>query len=190
MFSLGVDPGLRFPAASLFSKGGVLVASATLTIGRDLRGGERLATIRRRLEEFIQPWGVVTGAAVEGPSLNSTHREYDLGEASGVIRGYVYERFGLEMQVVEPARLKLFATGNGQASKKSVVAYAVRHKPGLGDEDDDEADAIVLGEMAWALEHPKRRPTRAQAEVLHALKAPKTPSPRRTMGVAGRTNNL
>lgn len=190
MFSLGVDPGLCFPAAALFSKGGVLVASATLTIGRSLRGGERLARIQHELEAFIQPWGAVTSAAIEGPSLNSTHREYDLGEASGAIKAFVYDRFLVEMQVVEPARLKLFATGKGQASKRAVISYAVRHKPGLGEEDDDEADAVVLAEMAWSIENPGRRPTRAQAEVLHALKAPKKPTPRRTMGVAGRTHNL
>ena len=191
MLSLGFDPGLCFPAAALFGADGRLVASATLTIGRDLRGGQRLALIRQRLLEFAEPHGAVSHASIEGPSLNSTHREYDMGEGSGAVKSLVWERWGIEMQTVEPARLKLFATKNGNAPKSAVIQYAVQFQPSLTKDDDDEADAIVLAEMAWALAHPGRRPTRKQAEVLRALSAPKPKTlPRGPGARAGRSNNL
>jgi hypothetical protein len=54
------------------------------------------------------------------------------------------ESAGVDLRVVEPTRLKRFATGNGLASKAEVL-HAVKQvfKLDLGD-DDDSADALML----------------------------------------------
>lgn len=167
----GFDPGLVSPAAAVVSSSGVVLAASALTIGRNLRGAQRLAQIRHQLAQFFAPWGPLEGAAIEGPSLGSEHREYDLGEASGAIKSWIYETFEVEPQVVEPARLKLYATGNGQSGKPEIVKYVVR---GLGfpTDSDDAADAAVLAHIAFALAVKGRPATRVQAEVLKALRDP------------------
>jgi Holliday junction resolvasome RuvABC endonuclease subunit len=165
----GVDPGLVSPAAAVVSADGRLLAASSLTIGRDLRGGRRLAEIRRQVAAFFAPWGALAGSAIEGPSLGSTHREYDLGEASGVFRGWLFEATDEEPWVVEPARLKLYATGNGAADKAAVLQYVVRELKYPVD-GDDAADAAVLAHIAFALGSKVRPSTRDQAEVLHGLR--------------------
>lgn len=179
----GVDPGLVSPAAAVVSSDGRLLAASALTIGRDLRGARRLAEIRRQLAAFFAPWGPLHGAAIEGPSLNSTHREYDLGEASGAIKSWFYENGEVEPQVVEPARLKLFATGDGSANKDAVVQYVVRELR-YPVEGDDAADAAVLARIAFALAAKVRPATRDQAEVLRGLRQPTAPKRRGTRRTA------
>lgn len=182
----GVDPGLVSPAAAVVS-GGRVLSAATLTIGRTLRGARRLVEIRHQLEAFFAPWGPLEGLAIEGPSLGSVHREYDLGEASGAIKSWVCERHDLEPQVVEPARLKLYATGNGQADKAAVMEYVVR-RLGYPVDGDDAADAIVLAHISFALAVKERPATRDQAEVLRALRHPEPPGRRAARRT--RSNNI
>lgn len=158
---------------------GKIVAATTLTISPQSRGGRRLAEIRHRLAEFVAPWGAPRAAAIEGPSLQSEHREYDLGEGSGAIRSLVYELAGIEMAVVPPSVLKKYATGNGGADKKAMIQYAVRdYGVALGEGEDDAADAAHLAHLAYSLTWPSRPATRHAAEVLKALRAPARPKPR------------
>lgn len=171
MCFVGVDVGLRFPAVGVVSQAGRVVAASSFTIGGDLRGARRLAEIRRRAIDFVAPWGPILGAAIEGPSLGSTHREYDLGEASGVLKSWLYELYEVEPQVVEPTRLKLYATGSGSAGKDLVMQYVVRDLQ-FPVADDDAADAAVLAHIAFALATKVRPATRDQAEVLRGLRTP------------------
>lgn len=158
---------------------GRVVAATTLTISPRSRGGERLAEIRARLAEFVAPWGAARAAAIEGPSLRSVHREYDLGEGSGAIRSLVYELARIEMIVVPPTSLKKYATGNSSADKGVMVAYAVRdYGLSLSEDEDDAADAAHLAHLAYSLTWPSRPATRHAAEVLQGLRAPARPKPR------------
>lgn len=150
---------------------GRILDARPLTIGRNLRGGERLAKIRSELDRFYAPWGPICGAAIEGASFGSVHREYDLGEASGAIKSWFYEHGAVEMQVVEPARLKIFATGNGQSDKKEVMKYVVQTLK-FSVTGDDEADAAVLAYIAYSIGVKPRPATRDQAEVLRSLVQP------------------
>lgn len=158
---------------------GRLVAATTLTISPESRGGLRLAEIRARLAEFVTAWGVPGAAAIEGPSLGSTHREYDLGEGSGAIRSWVYEYAAIEMVVVPPSTLKRYATGNGGADKALMIEYAVRNLHAqIGATEDDAADAACLAHLAYFLRWPSRPETRHAAEVLTRLRQPTRPKPR------------
>lgn len=170
---------------------GKLAGAASLTISEKLRGSERLREIYRRLDGFADTYPELRPqvATVEGPSLGSIHRGFDLGEASGVVKVWATLRYGLFPLVVTPSQLKLFATGNGATKDKGpVVQYAVRrfnHPFTL--EANDAADASVLAEIGFLLFSGARPGTRAQAEVVRALKNPAPPL-RRTRPRTGITN--
>lgn len=152
----------------------------SLSVSRKSRGAERLhghwEWVRQSLNAFSETLG---GACIEGPSLDSVHREFDLGEASGVLKAAVYSFSPVELQVVEPARLKKFATGNAMASKEEVL-HAVKTVYGLdlGD-DDDRADAYVLARIAWAKDNVSSLTRRCEAEVVHAILHPAAKPKRR-----------
>jgi Holliday junction resolvasome RuvABC endonuclease subunit len=167
---IGVDPSLNRPGLAILKNGLEIEFLNALSVSRKLRGAERLATIFSWAASHTRfPLGVVTGGCIEGPSLGSTHREFDLGEASGALKVAVFEAAGVELQVIEPTRLKKFATGNGQASKAEVI-HAVKVVFGidLGD-DDDSADALMLARLAWALDHKDELRRRCELEVVTAL---------------------
>ena len=154
----------------MVSLDGELLATAPLTIGGKVRGAARLSLIRRALGEFVGRHGRPVGSVIEGPSLGSEHREYDLGEASGVLKLWLYEASGEEPQVIEPSRLKKWATGNGAATKAQVQAYVVRRTGFVFGEDDfDASDAAAMALLAHDLRSGVRPGTRTQAEVQKAM---------------------
>lgn len=127
----------------------------------------------------LAPWAPFTAAAIEGPSLGSVHRTYDLGGGAGVIAATCYELGGVEPIVVAPTQLKKF-TGNAAATKADMARYAVSHLGALIDDDDDDAaDAAALAALAYAHAGGRKPSTRAEAEVLHSLRRPATRKPRR-----------
>lgn len=179
-FYLGVDQSLHRPGLALVTPDGTVVHTAVTRVGEKLRGAERLAAIYRFLADTLAAHkATVLHAALEGPSLNSVHREFDLGEASGVVRLAVYLLQAVEPLVVAPSQLKLFAAGWGDADKDEVL-NAVNRQWGTTLTDDNEADAVVLAQIARATHQRTRCSTRKQAEVVHALLTPSsTPRARR-----------
>lgn len=178
--SVGVDPGLRSPAIAVVV-GGAVVRAVTLRIGSSVRGAERLSLIREKASRILQDYPEAHAAAIEGPSLASTHREYDLGEASGVLRQLIYEIYRVESLVVPPTSLKKYATGNGGAGKDLMIQYAVRELGArIGDDEDDAADAAALAHLAHAFISSLPPSTRHAAEVLKQLRQPSIVRRRRT----------
>lgn len=174
-----MDPSLRSPGIAVVSAG-VLCLARSVTIGDSLRGAKRLWAIYRCLDDALRGYTQEVGGAptIEGPSLNSSHREYDLGEGSGVLKLWLMENTGQEPWIVAPTQLKLFATGDAHATKEVVQRY-VEERFAQKVDGDDASDAAVLAEISWYLGTGARPKTRAQAEVLHALKNPR-PHVRRT----------
>jgi len=169
---LGVDQSLQRPGLALVAPDGAVVHTAVTRVGEKLRGGERLTAIYRFVVDALAARGArVLHAALEGPSLDSVHREFDLGEASGVVRLAIYHLLAVEPLVVAPSQLKLFAAGWGDADKDEVL-NAVNRQWGTALTDDNEADAVVLAQIARAAHQRTRCATRKQAEVVHALLAP------------------
>lgn len=170
---LGIDSSLRRPGAVLLSDQGLLLRASHLRVGDAFRGGERLSLIYRWLADDVlrdvKP-GDVAGAAIEGPSLESTHREYDLGSAFGVCQLAAFQAGYVECRVIEPSRLKKFATGNGAASKEEVL-YAVKDLWAVSLTDDNEGDAYVLAQIARSLVHNTFK-RRSQAEIVHEIRYP------------------
>lgn len=135
--------------------------------------------IRREVAAFVAHAntcgdGPVAAAAMEGGSFRSVHRGFDLGAVFGVLQADLYA-LGLDPAVVAPVLVKKFATGRAHAEKLDVV-NAVKKLWQAAPADDNQADAIVLAQIARALFSPAPAYTRAQAEVLHTLRA--VPAPR------------
>lgn len=79
-------------------------------------------------------------AVIEGYGFN-TQRLAPVAELGGAIRLRLFD-MGVPYIVIAPPSLKLFATGNGHATKDQMVAAAREH--GGNPANDDEADAWLL----------------------------------------------
>lgn len=156
-----------------------MVHTAVTKVGEKLRGGQRLAAIHDFLRAEVQRYtDQIAHAAVEGPSLKSKHREFDLGEVSGVVRYAIYSFWAVEPLVVAPVQLKLYATGLAGADKDEVL-NAVNHTWGTALTDDNEADAVVLAQIARSAHLRTRCATRKQQEVVAKLLGVASSPPRR-----------
>jgi Holliday junction resolvasome RuvABC endonuclease subunit len=170
MLYLGVDQSLTCPGVALANDEGLIFA-IELKIAQSYRGGARLSHIISRINDTIGNWlPNIVLTAMEGPSLNSTHREFDLGEISGVVREYLYRHTRREPIIVEPTRLKKFATGNGAATKEEII-YAVNHhwKFPLPKRSDNAADAAALAMFARIVHQPQHATRRCELETTRQI---------------------
>ena len=170
---VGVDPSLTSPGLAVVDAAGKVLFADSFSVRRDVRGAARLvaneAWASETLSKLAKP---LLRACIEGPSLGSTHREFDLGEGSGVLKRAVYHYGAVEPIVIAPTRLKLFATGKAQAEKVDVL-HAVKNQFGLDlKNNDDAADALMLAYLAWALDHSSQLTRRSQLEVVRDVLNP------------------
>lgn len=117
------------------------------------KGPQRLDHLERRLVAEVAGADLVV---LEGYSFGSGKRggedgdgtsfRMTTGEWGGVIRLALY-RLGIPYVEVPPAKVKVFACGNGMASKPEVLLAAVK-RLGYEGSSFDEADALWLLEMA------------------------------------------
>lgn len=174
---VGVDPSLTKPGLAILNKIGSALFVGSLSVSQNTRGAARLARIfdwvQHELKPFCRP---IIRACIEGPSLNSVHREFDLGEASGVLKLAVHggtEAIGVEPLVIPPTTAKLFACGNGHADKREVIhAVKIHYRVDVG-ADNDAADALVLARIAWSLDNEGLLTRRSELEVVRGLLNPK-----------------
>lgn len=167
---VGIDPSLNRPGLAVLSADGKTLVATAFSVGRHTRGAARLHQNASWLTATIQSLQIdVARVCIEGPSLKSIHREFDLGEGSGVLKAAIYNYSSVEPVVVEPTRLKKFATGKPQAAKAEVL-HAVKAVggPDLGD-DDDAADAYMLARLAWAFDNQSSLTRRYELEVVQSL---------------------
>lgn len=170
---VGIDSSLQQPGLAVLWDDGELSFAGSLRTGTS-RGGTRLAAIEGWISDNVGD-AYVVGCAIEGPSLGSTHREFDLGEISGVCRCLAARAWGVEATVVPPTQLKLFADGNGRAED---LIHAVKRHWGIDvGEDDNAADAYALARIARALVHGPG-PRRCEAEVVRDILAPPARAPK------------
>jgi len=164
---VGIDQSLNEPGLVIIDVDGVLVVAAALKVVARCRGARRLHTLAAWYDAHL-PNVVYGGAAMEGPSLGSEHREFDLGEASGIAKHRLYVGTGLEPLIVAPLQLKKYIASSG-ATKQDVM-NAVKSRYGFSTDNDNIADAYVLAQIARHLTLDIRPPTRAAAEVIAALR--------------------
>lgn len=140
-------------------------------VTKHLRGPGRLAFLEDSLLEVVEhadpDYAVIEGYAM-GFGGRNPGRVFDIGEWGGVARLALY-RYDIEMIIVSPSSLKMFATGNGgSAIKKPQIMQAIREIWHYDIAQDDEADAFVcmmLGEAYLS----KRAARRYNANRIRAL---------------------
>lgn len=82
------------------------------------------------------------------PQLSKGDTSLRLAELHGAMKHWMYSR-GLRYVDVQPAHLKQYATGKGNAKKEQVLEAAIaRYGRRLHIATDDEADAVTLLAMA------------------------------------------
>jgi Holliday junction resolvasome RuvABC endonuclease subunit len=172
---LGIDQSLNGTGLCLLAPTGAAIALSTVDPG-NLDGGRRLAVIRDALVAACKSidWKL-DFAALEGYSMGSVNRPFDLGEVGGIIRLTLTDH-GIPYVVVPPVIVKMFATGTTGATKEAMedAAEALGATPG----NDNEADAFFLARLARAY-HSKVDMTRREMDAVHTLKNPKARAPRR-----------
>lgn len=134
---MGLDPGFR--SIGIAMPDGRLATIRPTVVDHDARLSY-IDGITRRLLTMYEPDLVL----VEGPAPHAQgwQAQATLNEVRGLVRSALYEHCPHRIDPVPPARLKRWATGNGNAPKELMVAAArqLGHDP----RNDDEADAALL----------------------------------------------
>lgn len=133
---------------------------------KKLRGPERLAYVAEQVLDTILPWGPKL-VAIEGYSMCSSGRWFDLGEIGGLLKVELYRKH-IPFIVVPPSVLKCFVANNGLA-KKETIMRCMEDIYGIKTKNDDLADAAGLARLAYVyLTGDSRR--RCELEAVHALR--------------------
>jgi len=163
---LGIDQSLRSSGVVVVGSSNDLIYRGTVTPGKR-SGVIRLACIRDSLRDVLAAEPSIKYAALEGYSMESVNRSFDLGELGGLVRLVLHDA-GIPFVVVAPTQLKQFISSDGSATKEK-MRQAVLDKWGMDFEQDDECDAFGLAQVARAI-HMNIGSTRAQLEVLKKLR--------------------
>lgn len=140
-----------------------------------LRGAERLIDLRTKVMTVLLE-AKPDLVAIEGYSYDSVGRWFDLGEVGGVLKVELMVN-QIPTIVVPPCSLKQFMTGNGQASKKRMMA-AVREHLHVVTNNDDLADAASAAHLAYVMT-TGRSERRCELEVIKKLREASSKSPRK-----------
>ena len=167
----GIDPAIVNTGLALIQENGIDKPTVYLeTYTTTETGSRRLKQIGSHLRSFITSNGYSNASnevCLEGASLRSTNRANDIGEMRGAVLLTLYN-LDLEPLVVAPKRLKKFATGNGAAGKSQMIKAAIEFW-NVVPNTDDEADALWLATIGWALdENPRMK--RFQLELLKTIR--------------------
>lgn len=154
---LGFDPSLTSSGYCYKDPRGELRTGRVRS--KKLKGVERLSFIRGAMLSILREHYIdliaYEGYAMGFGGKRNPGRVFDIGELGGVLRLVAYDA-GLDMLMVAPTSLKMFATGHGDADKPAILA-AVRDNWGYDTKYDDEADAYVLYKLGEAFTNARKR---------------------------------
>lgn len=140
---LAIDPSLTSTGYAFRSQSGQETATVVGSIQpKKMRGMERILFIEDRIKGLVaelQPKRVVYEGYAMG--VRSGH-VFDRAELGGVLKRFIWEQ-GIDIILVPPKSLKLFATGNGNADKDAMMRVLAQHRGRLFN-NSDEADAYGL----------------------------------------------
>lgn len=145
---VGIDPSLRNTGIAYRANNCIFMASR-IDPGK-LSGMPRVAKIRDAIDTYVEsccPDLVV----IEGYALGfrgASNTVFGLGELGGVIKLFLLDK-GIDILVVPPTSLKLFATGKGNATKDD-VKLALQEQTGVSFPTSDQNDATWLMLMGEA----------------------------------------
>jgi len=143
---LGVDQSLRSSGVAVIPPTAPYAPECLLTLEpKKLQGAKRLKFIRDGIQDVVRSYKLLH-AALEGYSIGSVNRAFDLGEVGGLIKLTLLDE-GVPFIVVPPTSLKLFVTGTG-AARKELMQRAVYQKWNLEIDQEDACDAYGLAHVA------------------------------------------
>ena len=140
---LGLDQSANHSGYSIFDDGKLIKTGSILS--SDKRGSCRLFHIKIELDYVLNDW-LPAICVMEGYSFGSLGRARSvLWELGGVIKLLMYER-DVPLYTVAPTALKKYICGSGCGfAPKEMVICEIYDQYDLQFEDDNEADAFVLG---------------------------------------------
>lgn len=143
---IGIDPSLTSTGLA-YREGGKIKAYC---IGNPkLKGVERIAFLRNAVGAALDRFSPSL-VAFEGYALGfrgKSNTIFDIGELGGTLKLLILER-GIDILLVPPTSLKLFATAKGNADKDQ-VGVALERRLGVKFSTSDQYDAaglLVMGE--------------------------------------------
>lgn len=161
-YYLGIDPSAKSTGLALKTVVNGEVKRwdcATIVPPEDYRGAKRLHFIFNEAQNFIIQIGACSGivcqltrTCIEGAALFSTNKETILSQVRGVFLLLAYLSGECEPTEIAPTQLKKFAAGSGSATKEEIIK-AITESGHWKPDNDDEADACGLADMAHALDY-------------------------------------
>ena len=140
----GFDLSLTGTGVCVVNRDGKVVFACTLK--NNLRGEERLVFIREALRDILREFKPKM-ICVEDYAYAATYGGAFAGEVGGTVKVMMYEE-GFQFYKVAPTRLKKFINGGGGA--KNMIILNVFKSWGYTADDDNQADACGLAQMARA----------------------------------------
>ena len=143
---VGIDPSLTSLGIAARRKGDTF---ANCVGCKEYRGLRRIAFIRDAVARWLDIYKPSL-VAFEGYALGfrgKSNTIFDLGELGGTLKLLILER-GIDILLVPPTSLKLFATGKGNADKDQ-VAFAIKEALDVSYATSDQYDAtglLLMGE--------------------------------------------
>jgi crossover junction endodeoxyribonuclease RuvC len=140
---LGLDISTKTGAVICKAVGGkVSVEKHTTLKAPALNGFARLEALELKLKEFLTdpPPDL---AVVEGYGFKNRFTLVTLVEIGTMFRRVLRIERGIQVVTMAPKTAKKFATGNGDADKKAMIA-AAEQRWGFKTKSDDEADGCAL----------------------------------------------
>lgn len=153
-----------------------------VTIGASPREWWEFGDRVREIGDRIHEWGTSEGdrpaLVIESPSYGSTGRGHDMVLVGWhMLVDHLVYRLGYEPPLrVVPAQIKKFVLGKGSGKGVTKTAAAIaagRRYPDVRIEDDNQADALILGAIGAAVygEPFNGLLTKYQEEVVEAVAA-------------------
>lgn len=165
---MGLDPSLVSSGYAYQKAGGGFVTGRLLS--KKLRGPERLSWINKAVDATMYEASVAVGGdgvdlvVYEDYAMGAKGKTFHIGELGGVLKMACWRK-GIDMLLVPPSNLKLFATGKRGGKKEEVIA-TLNRQYGLSLRHDDEADALALYLMGVAWLRRDRLRSKMKAESL------------------------
>lgn len=116
-----------------------------LSVKKDESDGMRLIRFRAKVTEIIETMKVKM-IVFERPAGQNARSIITSAELQGQIKT-ICKDYGIDHRAYSASEIKKFATGKGNAGKPMMIA-AAQEKLGYKGEDDNEADALWILELA------------------------------------------
>lgn len=167
----GFDLSLTSTGVVILDDSGIVKERHVVSFPK-LRGAERLHHIYCKIKKIISNYELKL-VCIEGYSMGSKGKTYHIGELGGLIRWLLY-RHGIKYVEPKPTQLKKYATGKGGGvggSKDQVTLFCFKNW-NFEATDNNEADAMVLAQIALALTTGNTKLTQAQTQVIKTINNP------------------